>query len=317
MLTVLTTNVIDNIINEITIGNVENNPILILIAQYLNDIKKYLNKIPYNKLTTHIYQSLVIIIDKWFRQYNFITKQIPYYNINNIYCFNVRFAKSIRETIIPEQTYSQSTSLLNSCAIHSIMILLDSLCISTDFFNHHSTQDLRLFIETFNSLNNNKLCTCESEISDVLRSLNAIYSYLIPKEILNIFVCTKDSFEYNLSDFVSMDFINTNPINSKFIIFDIGMYANLVNKPITKHMTINNQHYILFGIIENTGSHYITHLIWNKYINEYPPISYTQNCPNQIVYTYDDLLKPNNYYISTNKTFVLNNIGVLLYCLVD
>ena len=146
-------------------------------------------------------------------------------------------------------------------------------------------------------LNNGELGTIDSDVIDVMRIFLNIILLQMPKNILLPFIRTSDKeyfniFELNYLDFNSnIDIYNIscdNPrykkyiiektmkdIKPKFILFDVCMIELVteINNNFVEKFNIGDVKYNLIGVIENTGLHYITHIIFENTIYTYNDLS--------------------------------------------
>ena len=221
---------------------------------------------------------------------------------------NTQFKNTITlgDICIPNVLINRGPTLA-SCGLLSCVHLLLSLGYSSTYFDIKDIHHLTLFVKGFMKLNDNTLCTGNSEINDVIRSFADIISAHIPLTVFYSVISTKAKYDYNFSDILKPSiFSQENDIKKRFIydidklkpkylFLDIGMWLYLIDNGISTKISIKDINYTLHAMIVNTGGHYVTVI----------------NVRNEFGLVYDNLKKFTTK-IDLNRIDI-NSIGALLY----
>lgn len=318
------------------------NNIMLIKKAIKNTIKNYHDE----WLTKHITE------DNMNRRNTISTAYFEYTWYERIPRYGLRYALDITHTIIPCEVYLQhgSDNMPNTCAIHSVMILLDSIGVSVDAFSLRTYLDFEIFKQTFNIFDNNNLCSMRSEVSNVLTIFNIIYSYLIPKEILNIIVINSYNIsnKRTLADYAKLDinhdienYDNCKNIASEFIIMDQAAYVDITGNSANEmeyNIKINGHNYLLTGFILNHNRvHFTAYIVANRYnlnSRRMENVEAFKEMPEKTVFEYDDcetqsnkirvkedidtfiinLKERNEIKLEDNRTFIPRIAMSYLYC---
>lgn len=187
---------------------------------------------------------------------------------------NRRYRISLKDPVLPNVLLKSDYSTGAACAVHAVMTMFLSMGYSSNWLplDNSVIPSIR---DGFNGLNDNLLCTCSSELNDVLRTFTDMFSCFLPPTILYAAVAVKEmKNRYNISDFLKAsteaNYSGKKTLNDiivydiyshvpKWIVMDSGIYASGFNfNKVFLTLTVNNKYvYKLHSFVVNTGGHYV------------------------------------------------------------